>query len=364
MDIPISKVSFSRKEEDAVLMALRSGNLAQGKKVEEFEFLFAEYIGTKYAVATSSGTVALHLALLSLGIGKNDEVITTPFSFIASTNAILYVGAKPVFVDIKDDFNIDVSKIEEQITSKTKAILPVHLFGNPCDMDKIMELARNYNLKIIEDACQAHGAEDRNRKVGSFGNMGCFSFYATKNMTTGEGGMITTNNEKLYEKLRMLRSHGSKIRYYHDFLGYNFRMTEIQAAIGCEQLKKLENFNNKRVDNAAYLTSLLKNIEGIVLPAINKDKRHVFHQYTIVLTGSLPVGRDKLAKLLEEGGIGYGIFYPIPIHKQKEILDMGMCYNLPKAESLSRSVLSLPIHPSVTRNNLEYIAKTLIKIAV
>jgi len=191
--IPIVRVSFDKKEEEAVLGVMRSGQITQGKEVEKFEEEFAKFMGTKFAIATSNGTTALHLALLSLGIGENDEVITTPFSFIASTNCILYVGAKPIFVDIKDDFNIDVSKIEEKITNKTKAILPVHVFGNPCHMDKIMELAKKYKLKIVEDACQSHGAEYKGKKVGSFGNAGCFSFYATKNMTTGEGGMITTD---------------------------------------------------------------------------------------------------------------------------------------------------------------------------
>lgn len=360
--IPITKILFDKKEENAVIKVMRSGQLAQGQEVERFENEFAKFIGTKFAAATSNGTTALHLSLLALGIKKGDEVITTPFSFIASTNTILYVGAKPVFVDIKDDFNIDVSKIEEKITSKTKAILPVHLFGDPCDMDKIMELARKYNLKVIEDACQAHGAEYQNKKVGSFGDVGCFSFYATKNMTAGEGGMITTNDKKVYEKLKMLRSHGSKMRYYHDFLGYNFRMTEIQAAIGLEQLKKLEEFNSRRINNAKYLSSLLKDIKGIIFPRINRDKKHVFHQYTVTLNNKFPVTRKELVEILTKKGIEYGIFYPLPIHKQKEILDLGICYNLPKAEALSENVLSLPIHPKIAKKDLDFIAQILKKI--
>lgn len=361
--IPIVKVSISEATEEAVLKVLRCGVLAQGKEVENFEKEFAKYIGVKYAVAVVNGTAALQTALLALGIKKGDEVITSPYSFIASTNVIFFVGAKPVFVDASYDFNIDTLKIEEKINSKTKAILPIHMFGNPCDMDKISSLAKKYNLKVIEDACQAHGAEYKGKKVGSFGDLGCFSFYATKNMTTGEGGMITTSNKKLYEKMKMLRHHGSSIRYHHDILGYNFRMTDMQAAIGREQLKKLDKSNRKRIANALYLNSLLKNIKGLILPKISPDTKHVFHQYTIILDEDYPLDREKLAKVLTVKGIGYGIFYPIPIHKQKELLDMGLCYNLPKAEALSKKVISLPIHPNVTKENLKYIAKILIELS-
>ena len=218
--ISISKVSFSKKEVHAALMVLRSGHVTQGKEVGEFEREFAKYIGSKYAVAVFNGTAALHLALLALKIGPGDEVITTPYSFIASTNAILYVGATPVFVDIIDDYNIDADKIEGKITPRTKAILPVHLFGNPCEMDKILAIAEKYDLKVVEDACQAHGAEFKGKKVGTFGNIACFSLYATKNMITIEGGMITTNDRGLYEYLIMARSHGARKKYHHEFLGY------------------------------------------------------------------------------------------------------------------------------------------------
>lgn len=360
--IPISKIIISQDEERAVLEVLRSGNLVQGEKVLEFEKEFAEYIGAKFPVAVSNGTTALHLALLSLGLGTGDEVITTPFSFIASTNAILYVGAKPVFVDIKEDFNIDASKIEEKITKNTKAILPVHLFGNPCDMDIIMDTARKFSLKVIEDAAQAHGAEFNGKKVGSFGDYGCFSFYATKNMTTGEGGMIVTEDKDLYEKLKMLRSHGSSKRYYHDFLGFNFRMTDIQAAIGIEQLKKLDEFNSKRIENALYLNGKLKNIKGIVFPKIDKNKKHVFHQYTIIVTSDFPLNREDLRTSLKERGIECAVYYPLPIHKQESMNALGDL-NLPVCEKLSQQVISLPIGPSLKAEDLDYIVEVLTAIS-
>jgi len=237
--IPIAKPLLGAEEKAAVSRVLESGMLAQGPKVAEFEQAFAHFIGTQFAIATSNGTTALHAALLAHNLGPGDEVITTPFSFIATANAITMTGAKPVFVDIEEDsFNINPSLIEAAITPKTKAILPVHLYGKPANMKAITEIAAKHNLTIIEDACQAHGAEFEHKKVGSFGT-GCFSFYPTKNMTSSEGGMITTNDETLAKKIRKIISHGSEKRYHHDFLGYNYRMTDVAAAIGVEQVKKL-----------------------------------------------------------------------------------------------------------------------------
>lgn len=357
--IPIVKLVFSKEEENAVLKVLRSGYIVQGSEVESFEKEFAKYLGCKYAVAVSSGTTALHLALLSLGFDKGDEIITTPFSFIASANAILYVGAKPVFVDIGEDFNIDIKKIEAKITRNTKAILPVHLFGNPCEMDEIMCLAKKYKLFVIEDACQAHGAEYKGRKVGTFGNLSCFSFYATKNMTTGEGGMITTNNKKAYEFLIKARSHGSIKRYYHEFLGYNFRMAEIPASIGRIQLKKLDRANVKRRKNANYLNEKLKNISGLILPKISSYKKSAFHQYTVGVTKKFPYPREKFIEILEKKGIGFSIFYPVPIHKQEEFLKLGYREKMPVAEKLSHEVISLPIRPLIRKRDLDYIASVI-----
>ncbi|MDY7042585.1 MAG: DegT/DnrJ/EryC1/StrS family aminotransferase, partial [Chloroflexota bacterium] len=253
--IAIAKPLMGAEEKQAVLAVLDSGMLAQGDRVAEFEEAFAAFCGVKHAIATSSGTTALHVALLAHGIGPGDEVITTPFTFIASANSVLYVGAKPVFVDIDPTtFNLDPAKIEAAITPRTKAILPVHLFGLPCEMPAISVLAKEHGLAVIEDACQAHGADIKGRRAGSFGT-GCFSFYPTKNITTAEGGMITTDADDIAEHARLIRSHGMRRRYYHESLGYNFRMTDIHAAIGLAQLPKLESFNERRIANARYLSA-------------------------------------------------------------------------------------------------------------
>jgi len=351
--IPISKPILGKKEKEAVWKVLNSGILAQGPKVEEFERKFAKYIGVKYAIATSSGTTALYLALLAHGIGKGDEVITTPFSFIASSNAILCCGAKPVFVDIGEDFNINPDLIKKKITKKTRAILPVHLFGYPCDMNKIMKIAKKYNLAVIEDACQAHGASIKGKKVGSFGT-GCFSFYPTKNMTCGEGGMVTTNDKKIAEKVRLLRNHGMRVKYHHEILGYNFRMTEIAAAIGIEQLKKLEKFNKKRIRNAEYFNKNIK-ARGIILPSVKKGYLHVFHQYTIRITNKCARSREEVIEILNKNGIDSAIYYPMPIYRQRLYLKLGYENHLPMTEKITKEVLSLPVHPSLTKQDLRKI---------
>ena len=351
--IPIAKPLIGEEEKRAVLEVLSSGNLAQGPRVRTFEESFASYIGVNHAVATSSGTSALHLALLACGIKSGDEVITTPFSFIASANAILYCNAKPVFADIDErTLNIDPEQIKEMITPKTKAVVVVHLYGQPCDMKAITEICQDYELKLIEDACQAHGAEYYGKKVGSFGDAACFSFYPTKNMTTGEGGMVTTNNRAIAEKVRLLREHGARVRYNHIALGYNYRMTDIAAAMGIVQLKKLDEMNSIRIKNAEILTKILKSSDGIKTPYIMPGVKHVFHQYTIRVKN-----RQELIKRLEMAGIGYAIHYPKPIHRQKLYLDLGYRDKLPVAEVASREVLSLPVHPALSKEDIEYIAK-------
>ena len=355
--IPISKPFLGKEEKRAVLKVLDSGFLAQGPKVEEFEKRFAKYIGAKYAIATSSGTTALHIALLAHGIKKGDEVITSPFTFIASVNAILYCGAKPVFVDIGEDFNINPDLIKQKITRKTKVILVVHLYGYPAQMDKIMKIAKKYNLAVIEDACQAHGASIRGKKVGSFG-IGCFSFYPTKNMTTGEGGMITTNDKKIAETARLLRNHGMKIRYYHDILGFNFRMTDIAAAIGLEQLKKLEKFNKKRISNANYFNNNIKT-KGIILPSVAKSYYHVFHQYTIRISNESSKSREEIIKILSNNGIGSAIYYPLPVYGQKPYIKLGYKNRFSVTEKYTKEVLSIPVHPSLTQRDLKKIVSVL-----
>ncbi len=343
-----------KKEKEAILRVLDSGCLAQGSEVEAFEKEFADFCNANYAVATSSGTTALHLALLSLGIGVGDEIITTPFSFIASSNSILYIGAKPVFCDIDEKtFNIDPAKIEKLVTEKTKAILPVHLYGQPADMPRILDIAKNHNLKIIEDACQAHGAKINGQLVGRFGDAACFSFYPTKNMTTGEGGVVLFKDRKAYEKAVMIRAHGMKVRYHHEILGYNFRMTDIQASIGREQLKKLPNFNKRRQTNAKFFFDNITNPK-IKLPKIKKRYEHVFHQFTIMVEN-----RDDVIKKLTEVDIGTGIHYPICINEQPLYKSLGYKANLSIGRRVANKVLSIPVHPSLSKNDLRHIVRAI-----
>lgn len=355
--IPIAKPSIAADEIEEVVKVLKSGFIAQGPKVSEFEEKFAEYIGVKHAVAVSSGTTALHLALLAADIGPNDEVITTPFTFAATGNSILYVGAKPVFIDIDSKtYNLNPEYIEKAITDKTKAIMPVHLYGQPAEMDSIKKIAEEYDLIIIEDAAQAHGALYKDKKTGSLGYMGCFSFYPTKNMTTSEGGIITTDNEEIAEKTRVLRSHGESERYTHVVLGYNFRMTDIAAAIGVVQLKRLDKFNERRIENAKYLTEQINKINGITTPFVASQSTHVYHQYTIRVGKSK---RDELIEFLHKEGIGTGIHYPTPIYNQKLYKDLGFSVSCPEAEAASAEVLSLPVHPLLEKNDLEKIVSVL-----
>jgi len=345
--IPISKPYIGEAEKAAVLEVLDSGMLVQGPRTAKFEERFAQVCGVKHAIATANGTAALHLALLANGIGAGDEVITTPFTFIASANSILFTGAKPVFVDVDPEtFNIDPALIEKAVTPRTKAILPVHLYGCMCDMDALQAAADKHGLKIIEDACQAVGATYKGRKAGSFGT-GAFSLYATKNVMSGEGGMITTNDDALAERCRMLRSHGMKRRYYHDLLGYNFRMTDLHAAIGLAQMDRLDEFTEKRRANAAYLNA---NIESVITPKVKDGYGHVWHQYTV----RVDQGRDRDAamKQLNETGIGTGVFYPVPAHQQGYMRAIVGDLRLPVAEQLAKEVISLPVHPLLAPDDL------------
>jgi dTDP-4-amino-4,6-dideoxygalactose transaminase len=353
-NISIAKPILEAEEKNAVLEVLDSGILAQGPRVEAFEKAFADYCGVNYAIAVSSGTTALHIAMLAHEIGKGDEVITTPFSFIATANCMLYVGAHPVFIDIDaPTFNIDTPLIEGAVTSRTRAILPVHLYGQCCDMDAITEIAEKHKLLIIEDACQSHGATYKGKKAGSFGT-GTFSFYPTKNMTCGEGGMITTNDVEFAERCRIIRNHGMKRRYYHDELGFNFRMTDISAAIGLEQLKKLDKFNTIRRENAAYYS---KHLRGVIVPIEAAGCSHVYHQYTIRVENGL---RDALREHLKEKGIGTEIYYPVPIHQQAFIHKfIPNLPSLPQSELAAKEVLSIPVHPSVSPTDRERIVETI-----
>jgi len=339
--IPIARPVMGEEEKQRVWEAMASGSLAQGPRVRELEERFAAFIGAGHAVAASSGTTALHLALLAYGIGPGDEVITVPFTFIASANSVLYTGARPVFVDVTErDFGIDPALIEAAVTERTKAILPVSLYGQPAEMEAVTEIAERHGLAVVEDACQAHGAAIGERRSGTWG-AGTFSFYPTKNMTTGEGGMITTDDGELAERARLLREHGMKVRYHHDLLGYNFRMTDIAAAIGLAQLPKLPANNDRRRAIAARYDAELR---GVITPQVRPGVTHAYHQYTLRVNE-----RDAFAEALRASGVGTAVYYPIPVHRQKPYLALGYGREtLPVTELLTAQVLSIPVHPSLS----------------
>jgi perosamine synthetase len=359
--IPIAKPNFGREEEKAVKEVLESGILASGPKTKAFEKEFAEYIGVEHAIAVTNGTVALDVALKALNLGPGDEAITSAFSFISSGNCVLFQRAKPVFADIDPrTFNIDPSDVAEKITAKTKALIPIHMFGQPAKMDALKEIAEDHEIALIEDAAQAHGAEYKGQKAGSIGNVGCFSFYATKNMTAGEGGMITTNDQKLADKARLLINHGQSQKYHHDTLGYNYRITELCAAIGSAQLKKLDEFNTKRRENAQLLTQGIRKFTGLTVPYVDNDVKPVFHQYVVRVEKNYPLGRDELADLLTEKGVGVAVHYPIPIYRQPLYQKLGYKdTKCPNTEDACRRVLSLPVHPLVDKNDVKYILDSL-----
>jgi perosamine synthetase len=339
--IPIARPQMGDEEKRNVWEAMAAGELAQGPRVRAFEEQFAAYVGTAHAIATSSGTTALHLALLGHGIGPGDEVITVPFTFIASANSIVYTGARPVFVDIHEEtYTIDTHLIEDAITPRTKAIMPVSLYGLPAPMTAIDEIAARHGLAVLEDAAQAHGAAIGDRRSGTWG-IGAFSFYPTKNMTTGEGGMLTTDDAALAERIRLLREHGMKVRYHHDVVGYNFRMTDLAAAIGLAQLPKLPGYNERR---RAIATRYDAELRGVITPWVPPGVTHVYHQYTIRVRR-----RDAFADRLRELGVGSAIYYPIPVHRQKPFVALGYGdQSHPVTERLTEQVLSIPVHPGLS----------------
>ncbi len=343
--IPIARPQMGDDEKERVWEAMSAGSLAQGPRVREFEEGFAQLVGAAHAVATSSGTTALHLALLGYGVAEGDEVITVPFTFIASANSVLYTGARPVFVDIdEDDFTMDPGQIEAAITPRTRAVMPVSLYGQPARMDVITDIAMRNGLAVVEDAAQAHGAAIGERRSGTWG-AGAFSFYPTKNMTTGEGGMITTDDAELADKVRLLREHGMKVRYHHEMVGYNFRMTDIGAAIGLAQLPKLPAANDRR---RAIATRYDAELRGVLTPRVRPDVTHVYHQYTIRVNR-----RDEFASRLAERGVGSGIYYPIPVHRQKPFVALGYGdQTFPVTERLTEQVLSIPVHPSLSNDEV------------
>jgi dTDP-4-amino-4,6-dideoxygalactose transaminase len=349
-NIALSRPWIGDEEKAAVIEVLESGMLAQGPRVAALEDAFARMTGARHAIATSSGTTGLHLALLAHGIGPGDEVITSPFTFIASVNAILFTGATPVFADIEaSSFNIDPERLEAAITPRTKAVMPVHLYGQPCDMDEISAIAKKHGVILLEDAAQAVGATYRGRHVGKFGTA-VFSLYATKNVMSGEGGMITTDDDHAADMARLLRNHGMRNRYEYEMLGYNFRLTDVLAAIGLAQLGRMEEATRRRSSNAAYLTAHLR---GVVTPVVKEGREHVWHQYTI----TLPQGTDRqdVIHRLADDGIGTGVFYPRSAHRFPHVHAVTGELDLPVTDRVAESVLSLPVHPLLEPSDLERI---------
>lgn len=358
LDLKRQYDKIGKEIEKEVVDVLRSGSYILGKHNKALEEDLANYVGTKHAVALNSGTDALHLALRALDIGAGDEVITVAFTFVATTEAIGIVGAKPVFVDIDPDtFNIDVKKIENAITPKTKAIIPVHLYGQPCDMKVIMDIAKKYDLFVIEDCCQAIGAKLDGKMVGSFGDVGCFSFFPTKNLgAMGDGGLLTTNSQLIKDRVIALRNHGGAIRYYHEEIGVNSRLDEVQAAILRVKFKHIDEWNKKRQENAYRYNELFKDCSEIQTPKELENTYCVYHQYTVKIPN-----RDEVHKLLQEAGIGAMLYYPVPLHLQKvhEYLGVGEG-SLPKTEENTHLVISLPMFPELTAEEQKTVASALI----
>jgi perosamine synthetase len=348
--IRINAPFLGDEEKAAVLRVLERGRLSQGPETAHLEAEWAALVGTRHAVATSSGTAALHLALLAHGIGPGDEVITTAFTFVATVNAILYVGALPVFADVDSaTFNLDPRTVEPLITPRTRAILPVHLYGCPADMAAIQALAQTHGLVVVEDAAQAIGANIDGRMVGSFGT-GAFSLYATKNVTSGEGGMVTTDSDEIADRVRLLRSHGARTRYEHERLGYNFRLSELHAAIGRVQLGRQGVLAQARAYNAAQLSAYLRRVS---LPTVPAGYQHVWHQYTVQVPPE--VGRDALAAKLAAAEIEVGVYYRTPAHRIPYVREAAGDYRLPITEALAERVLSLPVHPGLSPTDLDQI---------
>ncbi|MCB0918254.1 MAG: DegT/DnrJ/EryC1/StrS family aminotransferase [Actinobacteria bacterium] len=350
--IPLARPLIGDEERQAVDDVLRSGMIAQGPEVASFESEFGLHVADRHCVAVNSGTSALHLALLALGIGPGDEVIVPSFTFAATGNSVALTGATPVFADIElETYCLDPDAAQAAITERTAAIMPVHLYGHPAQMGRLRELADKHSLALIEDAAQAHLAAIDGRPVGAWGDIAGFSFYPTKNMTTGEGGMVTTSDPQLARRVQLLRNQGMEQRYLNELVGLNNRMTDIQAAIGRVQLTRLPDWTKARQRNAEFLTD---HLEGVGTPVIRDGYEHVFHQYTI----RVEQGRDSLVTALQDMGVGCAVYYPTPTH---ELPSFGLSLDLPNTRTAAQQVLSLPVHPSLTEAELETIATSVNK---
>lgn len=354
--IPISTVRLGPEVENRVLEVIRSGIIAQGPVVAEFEQRFADLVGAKHAVAVNNGTTALVAAIQALDLRPGDEVITSPFTFIATLNAILEAGATVRFGDIRlEDFALDPASIREHVTDRTKAIIPVHLYGQSADMAEIMAIADAHDLAVVEDAAQAHGARFEGRGVGTFG-IGCFSFYATKNLTTGEGGVITTNDDAIADTLRVMRNQGMRARYEYVMAGHNYRLTDLQAAVVIPQLDSYDELLAARRANATGLTSRLSDIDGLVLPRQLEGREHVWHQYTVLLPEH--VDRDAFVASLTEAGVGSGVYYPKPVYDYDTYANREdvVRTTTPVAEQAAARCVSLPVHQYLSEADLDTIA--------
>ncbi|AWB95899.1 aminotransferase [Agromyces badenianii] len=363
--IPITTVHFGAEEEALVLEVLRSGAIAQGPKVRQLEDGFARAFGSKHAIAVNNGTTALVAAMQVLDLQPGDEVITSPFTFVATLNAILEAGATAVFADIRtEDFNIDPSSVAAQVTDRTKVILPVHLYGQMADMDPLVQLAGERGLRLLEDAAQSQGATYNGRFAGTFG-LGTFSLYATKNMTTGEGGIITTDDDVLADRLSLLRNQGMRARYVYEMAGNNYRLTDLQAALGIPQLARYDQTVARRRHNAGRLIEGLSGVNGVVAPQVLPGRGHVWHQFTVRITADSPVARDEFVRRLGELGIGSGIYYPKLVfdydayrsHSGVRVSDV------PVAAQVVTEVVSLPVHAGLSERDLDEIIDAVRSIA-
>ncbi len=363
-EIKIAKPFITDQDIEAVVDTLRSGYLTHGRIVEVFERKFAEKHNCLYGLAVSNGTVALEVALRSLGVGFGDEVIVPVFTFAATANAAMMLGAKPVFCDIDPEtFNIDINCIENKISRRTRVIVPVHLFGHPADMDPIIKIAKDHSIYVLEDAAQAHGAKYKGRPVGCLGDIGIFSLYATKNITSGEGGIIVTNDQLKRDFIKVFRDQGQTSKYIHEILGGNYRLTSIQGALALKQLEKLDHLNEIRRRNARTMSEKLAKINWIRTPIEKEWAYHVYHQYTILIKEDAPVTRDELINYLRRYGVETAIHYPRPLNEQPLYRKLGYEEDCcPVAHDISRRILSLPIHPLINEDDINYIAEILSKI--